>query len=66
VNPALEELRRLCQFGFHGERLFNEDGDLDVVHYTRDWRGVRDVVLVYSEHEARPGAAAVDTPVSHR
>ena len=52
VNPAIEQLRRLCRFGFHGERLFNQNGHLDFVHYTRDFQGVREVVLVYSERTA--------------
>lgn len=52
VNPAIEQLRRLCRFGFNGQRLFNHDGDLDLVHYTREFQGLREVVLVYSEQEA--------------
>jgi hypothetical protein len=52
VNPAIEQLRRLCRFGFHGERLFNQNGHLDLIHYTRDFQGVREVVLVYSERTA--------------
>ncbi|MDQ3765059.1 MAG: hypothetical protein M3460_27200 [Actinomycetota bacterium] len=52
MNPAIEQLRRLCRFGFNGERLFNQDGQLDLVHYTRDFQGVREVVLVYSERKA--------------
>lgn len=52
MNPAIEQLRRLCRFGFHGERLFNQNGHLDLVHYTRDFQGVREVVLVYSERTA--------------
>lgn len=52
MNPAIEQLRRLCRFGFHGERLFNQDGHLELVHYTRHFRGVREVVLVYSERKA--------------
>jgi hypothetical protein len=52
VNPAIEQLRRLCRFGFNGQRLFNHDGDLDLVHYTREFQGMREVVLVYNEQEA--------------
>ncbi len=52
MNPAIEQLRRLCRLGFNGERLFNQDGHLDLVHYTRDFRGVREVVLVSSERTA--------------
>jgi hypothetical protein len=52
VNPGIEQLRRLCRFGFHGERLFNQDGHLDHVHYSREVLGVREVVLVYSESTA--------------
>lgn len=52
MNPAIEQLRRLCRFGFDGQRLFNHDGDLDLVHYTRDFQGLREVVLVYNEREA--------------
>jgi hypothetical protein len=53
ISPErIEQLRRLCRFGFHGERLFNSDGHLDLVHYTRDLQGMREVVLVYSERKA--------------
>ena len=52
MNPAVEQLRRLCRFGFNGERLFNQDGHLDLIHYTRIFQGVREVVLVYSERQA--------------
>jgi len=52
MNPAVEQLRRLRRFGFNGERLFNQNGHLDLIHYTRDFRGVREVVLVYSERQA--------------
>lgn len=52
MNPAIEQLRRLCRFGFHGERLFKQSGHLDLVHYTRDFGSVREVVLVYSERSA--------------
>lgn len=52
MNPAIEQLRRLCRFGFTGERLFNQDNHLELVHYTRHFRGVREVVLVYSERKA--------------
>ncbi|MGH3961854.1 MAG: hypothetical protein ACRDRY_01150 [Pseudonocardiaceae bacterium] len=52
VNPAIEQLRRLYRFGFTGERLFNQDGQLQLVHYTRHFRGAREVVLVYSERTA--------------
>lgn len=51
-NPAIEQLRRLCRFGFHGQRLFNHDGGLDLVQYTREFQGLREVVLVYREGEA--------------
>ena len=36
MNPPIEQLCRLCRFGFNGERLFNQDGHLDLIHYTRD------------------------------
>lgn len=52
MNPAIEQLRRLYRFGFHGERLFNHDGDLKLVHYARDVRGLREVVLVFNERKA--------------
>lgn len=52
MNPAIEQLRRLCRVGFHGERLFNQHGDLNLIHYTREFRGLREVVLVYSERTA--------------
>ncbi|MGH3774799.1 MAG: hypothetical protein ACRDRR_03530 [Pseudonocardiaceae bacterium] len=52
MSPAIEQLRRLCRFGFTGERLFNQDGQLQLVHYTRHFRGAREVVLVYSERTA--------------
>jgi hypothetical protein len=51
-NPAIEQLRRLCRFGFTGQRLFNHDGGLDLVQYTREFQGLREVVLVYREGEA--------------
>lgn len=54
VNLAIEQLRRLCRLGFNGERLFRHDGDLDLVHYTRELQGLREVVLVYHEGEALP------------
>jgi hypothetical protein len=52
VSPAIEQLRRLCRFGFRGERLFNQHGHLDHVHYSREVGGVREVVVVYSESTA--------------
>ncbi|MGH3799625.1 MAG: hypothetical protein ACRDTD_05715 [Pseudonocardiaceae bacterium] len=52
MNTAIEQLCRLCRFGFTGERLVNQDGRLELVHYTRDFRGVREVVLVYRERTA--------------
>ncbi|MGH3763699.1 MAG: hypothetical protein ACRDS0_00650 [Pseudonocardiaceae bacterium] len=52
MNPVIEQLRRLCRVGFRGERLFNHAGDLALVHYTRDVQGLREVVLVYSDHRA--------------
>jgi hypothetical protein len=52
VNPAIEQLRRLRRLGFDGERLFRHDGDLDLVHYTREFGSMREVVLVYNEEEA--------------
>ncbi|MGH3770122.1 MAG: hypothetical protein ACRDRW_01755 [Pseudonocardiaceae bacterium] len=52
MNPVREQLRRLCRFGFNGQRLFNPDGCLDLVHYTREFQGMREVVLLYSEEDA--------------
>jgi hypothetical protein len=52
VSPAIEQLRRLCRIGFTGERLFKQDGRVDLVLYTRDFEGVREVVVVYNEHQA--------------
>ncbi|MGH3671532.1 MAG: hypothetical protein ACRDSH_12995 [Pseudonocardiaceae bacterium] len=52
MNPATEQLRPLCRVGFRGERLFNHDGGLALVHYTREHRNLREAVLVYSEGAA--------------
>ncbi|MGH3830540.1 MAG: hypothetical protein ACRDRS_08825 [Pseudonocardiaceae bacterium] len=52
MNPALEQLRRLCRFGFTGQRLFSPEGCLDFVQYTRECQGMREVVLLYSEQDA--------------
>lgn len=52
MTPAVAALRRLREFGFTGQRVFNADGHLDAVYYTRTYRGLREVVLVYSETEA--------------
>ncbi|MGH3719074.1 MAG: hypothetical protein ACRDRI_09595 [Pseudonocardiaceae bacterium] len=52
MNPAREQLSRLCRFGFNGQRLFNPDGFLDLVHYSREVQGMREVVVLYSEDDA--------------
>ncbi|HET9256294.1 MAG TPA: hypothetical protein VFO16_14005 [Pseudonocardiaceae bacterium] len=52
MNTTIEQLRRLSRFGFHGERLFDHDGDVELLYYTRDSHGVREVVMVYGEHSA--------------
>ncbi|MGH3807798.1 MAG: hypothetical protein ACRDRU_14485 [Pseudonocardiaceae bacterium] len=31
MSPAIEQLRRLRRFGFTGERLFNQDGHVELV-----------------------------------
>lgn len=52
MTPAVAALRRLREFGFAGQRVFNTAGTLDAVYYTRTYRSLREVVLVYSETEA--------------
>lgn len=52
-SPAIEALRRLGRLGFRREPILDEDGNLEVLLYVRDWQGWREVVLVYSESEAR-------------
>jgi hypothetical protein len=53
TSPALAALRRLLRNGFRREPILDENGQCEVVYFVRDWRGVREVVLVYSEDEAR-------------
>lgn len=51
-SPAIQELKRLRRMGFHGEPILDEDGNEEVVYFVREFRRVREVVLVYSEHDA--------------
>ena len=53
TSPALEEIRRLMRFGFERIPVLGESGEPELVMFVRDWRGWREVVLVYSEDEAR-------------
>lgn len=53
TSPAISELRRLLRYGFRREPILDADGQLEVVVFIRDWNGWREVVLVYSEQEAR-------------
>jgi hypothetical protein len=53
TSPALTELRRLRRLGFRPDPILGENGGLEVVYFMREWQGWREVVLVYSEIEAR-------------
>lgn len=55
ITPALAELHRLRRLGFRSEPILGEDGGVEVVCYMREHRNSREreVVLVYSENEAR-------------
>jgi len=53
TSPALAELHHLRRLGFHDEPILGDHGEVEVVYFTRRWQGWREVVLVYSEHEAR-------------
>jgi hypothetical protein len=60
TSPAIAELRRLLRFGFRREPILGADGELEVVIFVRDWKGWREVVLVYSEREARAYRTRID------
>lgn len=53
TSPAVVELRRLLRYGFRREPILGANGQLEVVAFIREWKGWREVVLVYSEREAR-------------
>lgn len=59
TSPAIAAIQRLLRFGFVRLPVLDEDGELDALIFLRDWRGWREVVLVYGEHEAR----AYRTPI---
>ncbi|PXY16476.1 hypothetical protein BAY59_38620 (plasmid) [Prauserella coralliicola] len=59
-SPAIAAVQRLLRFGFERIPVLDEDGLPEVLIFLRDWRGWREVVLVYSEWEAR----AYRTPVA--
>ncbi len=61
TSPAIEACRRLGRLGFRREPILDEDGALDVLLFVRDWQGWREVVLVYSEREARAYRTRIDT-----
>lgn len=52
-SPGVAAVQRLVRIGFDRTPVFGEDGELDVLIFRRDWHGWREVVLVYSEREAR-------------
>jgi len=60
-SPALAAVHRLLRYGFDRIPVLDEDGEPEVLIFVRDWHGWREVVLVYSELEAR----AYRTPVQY-
>lgn len=52
-SPGIAAVQRLLRLGFDRIPVLGEDGDPEVLIFRRDWRGWREVVLVYSEWEAR-------------
>ncbi|WNV87871.1 hypothetical protein [Umezawaea sp. Da 62-37] len=60
VDP-IDALHLLRRIGFGGGRLFGARGNTTALHYRRSWRGVSDVVLVYSENDAE--AYRADDPL---
>lgn len=59
TSTAIAEIQRLLRYGFTRTPVVDEDGRPEVLIFQRDWRGWREVVLIYSESEAR----AYRTPV---
>ena len=60
TSPAISELRRLLRYGFHREPILDQDGNLEVLIFSRDWKSWHEVVLVYSEHQARAYRTRID------
>lgn len=52
VTAAIEQLRRLRRLGFRAEPLLDQHGELDALYLAREFGGVRDAVIAYSEIEA--------------
>jgi hypothetical protein len=67
TSPAATELQRLRRLGFRPDPILGADGLVEVVYFMREWQGWREVVLVYSEIEARAyrirAAAAAANPL---
>jgi hypothetical protein len=51
-TPEGTELERLVRLHFRIEQILDADGQLDLVAYIREWRGVREVLLLHSRTEA--------------
>jgi hypothetical protein len=51
VNP-IDALQLLRSLGFVGQRILGDQGNTRTLHYRRTWRGISDVVLVYSPDDA--------------
>ena len=52
VTAAIEQLRRLRRLGFRAAPLLDRDGRFEALYLAREYGGVRDAVIVYSETEA--------------
>ena len=53
TSAAINQLHRLRRLGFKAIDIRDEDGDIEAICWVRDSSGWREVVLVYSEQEAR-------------
>jgi hypothetical protein len=53
TSTAMHELLRLKRLGFHYTQILGDDGELDMVLFVRDTPEWHEVVLVYSEEQAR-------------
>lgn len=60
TSTAIAELKRLRRYGFRVEPILTEDGTAEVVYFVREFKGWREVVLVYSVREARAYRTPVD------
>jgi hypothetical protein len=48
----MQALQLLRHIGFNGRKLLSPKGYATTLHYRRRWRGIADVVLVYSATDA--------------